>query len=251
MSFAVCEFLEHHALSFYHNERPSSAFTDDGWKNFVDESHPDFQLIMLPPEMDRMYQPTVGTLFHPQQEAAVAERKELRQQHMGKTKRSSNQAHVSIDQKSATTVHSFADTMAFGRYALIRFWKELYTTSCPICLDDSVLFSDGVVIPFCQHYACRDCFQTYLQYKVQDLKQYRTNPFVCPVETCQRELPIVGYCKQYLSDLDMEAVRSWYRDLKNPPCRRPRLSRVCGKWTDAGNWPACCRRFYWCHRRCQ
>jgi hypothetical protein len=211
MAFAVCEFLEHHALSSY---QPQSSAFDDGWKNYVDENYPDFQLIILPPEMDRMYQPTNGTLIHPQQEAAIMERRELRR-NTGKKKRSRSQ-NVSSD-SVATTVH-IADAMTFGRFALIRYWKELYTTKCPICLDDSVLFSEGVVLPYCQHYACRDCFQMYLQYKVQDLKQYRINPFVCPVETCQRELPIVGYCKQYLSDDEMEAVRSWYRDLKNPPC---------------------------------
>ena len=108
--------------------------------------------------------------------------------------------------------------MDFGRHSLIHFWKDLYTTTCPICLDDSVLYSEGIVLPFCQHYSCRDCFGMYLKYKVKDLKEYRTNPFVCPVETCKRELPILGYCKQYLSPEDMDAVRAWYHDLKHPPC---------------------------------
>jgi hypothetical protein len=233
ISFAVCEFLEHHALSYY--KRQSSAF-EDGWKNYVDVNHPDFQLIILPPELDRMYQPTIGTLIHPQQEAAITERRELRRttrRTTGKKNRKSCSQNVSTSDDvatTATTVH-FVDAMTFGRYALIQFWKELYTTKCPICLDDSGLFSEGVVLPYCQHYACRDCFQSYLQYKVQDLKQFRTNPFVCPVETCQRELPIVGYCKQYLSDHDMDAVRNWYRDLKNPPCwslDRCLYTKTCG-----------------------
>ncbi|KAG7368094.1 IBR/half ring-finger domain containing protein [Nitzschia inconspicua] len=223
LSFAVCEFLEHHALSFYNR---SSDF-DDGWKNYVDPNHPDYQLIILPPEMDRMYQPTVGTLIHPQQEASAKERRDSKQitgrQKQDNVKRTSNN-----DMPSSL---NFVDAMEFGRAALIHFWKDLYTTTCPICLDDSVLFSEGIVLPYCQHYACRDCFQMYLKYKVQDLKEYRTNPFVCPVETCKRELPIIGYCKRYLSEEDMEAVRKWYRDLKNPPCwslDRCLYTRTCG-----------------------
>jgi IBR domain, a half RING-finger domain len=223
MSFAVCEFLEHQALSFY---KRSSDF-DDGWKNYVDPNHPELQLIILPPEMDRMYQPTIGTLIHPQQEAAAKERQELQRTAGKNSKRDSK---TTYDNNMPSTM-LFADTAEFGRAALIHFWKELYTTTCPICLDDSVLFSEGIVLPYCQHYACRECFTTYLRFKVQDLKEHRTNPFVCPVESCKRELPIVGYCKQHLSEEDMQAVRSWYRDLKNPPCwslDRCLYTKTCG-----------------------
>lgn len=219
MSFAVCEFLEHHALSHY--RRSCSSDFDDGWKSYVDDdNHPDFQLIILPPEMDRMYQPTIGTLIHPQQEALKKERRDRKQNAVNKKETSAKD--VTKDDM---------DAVDFGSILLIRFWKELYTTTCPICLDDSVLFSEGVVLPYCQHYSCRDCFQMYLKHKVQDLKDYRTNPFVCPVVSCRRELPIIGYCKQHLSDEDMEAVRRWYRDLKNPPCwslDRCLYSKTCG-----------------------
>jgi hypothetical protein len=220
MSFAICEFLEHQALSLF---RRSSDF-DDGWKNYVDPNHPDYQLIILPPEMDRMYQPTLGTLIHPQHEAAVMERRTTMQKRNGK-RQSKNSTYT------ITAAQSFATPLEFGKHAMIHFWKELYTTTCPICLDDSVLFSEGIVLPFCQHYSCRDCFQMYLKYKVQDLKEFRTNPFVCPVETCKRELPIVGYCKQFLSNEDMDTVRDWYKDLKHPPCwslDRCLYTKTCG-----------------------
>lgn len=56
----------------------------------------------------------------------------------------------------------------------------------------------------------------YLRFKVQDIKQHRTNPFLCPVDSCKRELPM-DFCKPFLSDEDIETAKAWYKDLKNPP----------------------------------
>lgn len=111
-------------------------------------------------------------------------------------------------------------------------------TRCPICLEESMLYSDGVVLPFCQHYCCRDCFEMYLKFKVQDIKQHRTNPFLCPVESCKRELPM-GFCKQFLSDDDIEAAKAWYKDLKNPPAwslDRCLCTKTCGAVGSMRRW---------------
>ena len=70
MAFAVCEFLENNTLSSY---KRSTDVGDEYWKTYVDPNNPEYQLIILPPEFDRMYQPTKGILLHPQKEALAKE----------------------------------------------------------------------------------------------------------------------------------------------------------------------------------
>mmetsp|Transcript_8861 Transcript_8861/g.21648 ORF Transcript_8861/g.21648 Transcript_8861/m.21648 type:complete len:620 (-) Transcript_8861:336-2195(-) len=227
-SFSVCQFLEHDAISFYYKEFLAHATTTLGgrvnestvnasnsWKTYADPYHPDYLLVILPPKMDQLYYSSIGTLLHPREEAAklkkiAAERKAAAKTCLkknGKKKRNTS---------SKTPVVRIENTLDFGRHALLQNWKDLYMTRCPICLEESMLYSDGVVLPYCQHYCCRDCFDMYLKFKVQDIKQHRTNPFVCPIESCKRELPM-GFCKQFLSDEDGETAKAWYKDLKNPP----------------------------------
>jgi hypothetical protein len=224
MAFAACQFLEYKALSSYtgsdNNHDAVSGNNRKGWRSFVDDGpsgeYPDYLLVILPPEMDLMYQPTKGTLVHPKKEAVV---------HSGRADVESPSVKTSATQSTTNS------TLAFARHALIRFWKHLYTTSCPICLEDEVLYTDVAVLPDCQHTCCSGCFETYLRFKVQDLAQHRTNPFCCPVDTCQEELPIEDFCSQYLSRADMETIGAWHFDLKFPPAwslDRCLATKACG-----------------------
>ena len=181
MSFCVCEFVEHEALDYWGTSPiPLSS-----------SSLSDYRLVLLPPKMDAMYHKNVGTLLHPKQEARS-------------TKSSSS---------SSTTARSVEE---FAKTTLMEGWKFLYRTDCPICFD-TMLYSAGVILP-CGHFCCRECLDMYFKIKVTELSTHRTNPFLCPIETCRQDLPIVGFCKQYLSTQDMERVRKWYKDLKFPPC---------------------------------
>jgi hypothetical protein len=230
-SFSVCQFLEHDAISFYYEDCTADTTAADiadehecepttnasnSWKTYADTHHPDYLLVILPPKMDQLYHPSTGTLLHPREEAAALQK--IAAEKKAQLKASSKSAGKK-KQKTAskTPIPRIATTLDFGRYALLQNWKDLYRTRCPICLEESMLYSNGVVLPYCQHYCCRDCFKMYLRFKVQDIKQHRTNPFLCPVESCKLELPM-GYCKQFLSDEDIEAAKAWYKDLKNPPC---------------------------------
>lgn len=219
-SFSVCQFLEHDAISFYYEDRAADATAalnesefetstnvSNSWKTYADRNHPDYLLVILPPIMDQLYYSSTGTLLHPREEAARLQKMKTSSESNGERKNKVN---------SKTTIAHIDTTLDFGRHALLQNWKDLYRTRCPICLEESVLYSDGVVFPYCQHYCCRDCFNMYLRFKVQDIKQHRTNPFLCPVDSCKRELPM-GFCKPFLSDEDIETAKAWYKDLKNPP----------------------------------
>eukprot|EP00536_Pseudo-nitzschia_multiseries_P000766 jgi/Psemu1/1720/gm1.1720_g len=264
--FSVCQFLEHNAISFYYgnhtaaadddeeeedtNHAPGTTNASNSWKTYADDDHPDYLLVILPPKMDQLYYPTTGSLLHPQKEALLLEEKAAatkktttnpqkaaskipgsKQSGTGSTKpKPKTTKKRSKPTTAAAVVARIDNTLDFGRHALLQNWKDLYTTKCPICLEESVLYSDGVVLPYCQHYCCRNCFDLYLRIKVQDLKEHRTNPFLCPLDSCQRELPMT-FCKQFLSDADIATAREWYKDLKHPPAwslDRCPLTRTCG-----------------------
>jgi hypothetical protein len=98
MSFSVIEFLENNAMSFYYKANDTvsgcdsdtsspntntttttttttnTANTSNSWKTYVDRHLPDYQLVILPPEMDLMHYKTQGTLIHPQKEAEKLEK---------------------------------------------------------------------------------------------------------------------------------------------------------------------------------
>lgn len=65
---------------------------------------------------------------------------------------------------------------------------------------------------------CRECLELYLANKVEEVNTHRDNPFRCPLPSCRRGLPVIGFVKNYLTASHMEKVRQWYKDLKQPPC---------------------------------
>ena len=54
--------------------------------------------------------------------------------------------------------------------------------------------------------------------KVEELTDYRINPFLCPVDKCRKELPIDGIVKEFLSKEEYGKVLQWKYDIDFPPC---------------------------------
>lgn len=97
-------------------------------------------------------------------------------------------------------------------------WKEWLPFMCPICFE-SLRGSDGCYLSPCNHAFCRDCLTTYLRMKASEIgMHFRFNPFTCPVPQCRRGIRIISCVKHYLTPSLMDKVRTWYRELKNPPC---------------------------------
>mmetsp|Transcript_41331 Transcript_41331/g.98980 ORF Transcript_41331/g.98980 Transcript_41331/m.98980 type:complete len:778 (-) Transcript_41331:156-2489(-) len=214
--------------------------------NDNDQYNPNgYRIIILPPEPDTMYHENFGTLLNPRKEAEIVSRA-MRRSNILKanstknnpsanssstktSKSSNNKKDNSSNYNSRRRSHTAApvplyahckkdNLLDFTRLALIECWKQLYATSCPICLEDK-LYDNGITFKKCQHYCCQDCFKMYLKYIVADLSQHRTNPFLCPVESCSdRELPFATICRRYLGPMEQDEVSKWYRDLTFPPC---------------------------------
>jgi hypothetical protein len=181
LSFGVCEFCEHEALTY--------------WTIFHQEA--EYRMVLLPSKMDQLYGSNLGTMLHPQ-EVAHRERP------------STNNGNTNYKRPPPKTVEEYA------RRTLMERWRDLYTTTCPICFDEMPC-SEGIELP-CHDFFCHDCFTSYLHFQTTELATYRTNPFLCPLEKCRQALPVIGFVKNLLPDADMERVRKWYKDLKNPPC---------------------------------
>lgn len=103
----------------------------------------------------------------------------------------------------------------YAKRTLIERWKHHFTTKCPICFDSCAL-GDSIQIT-CGHRFCFDCISSYVKHKVVDISNFRENPFTCPVDDCRLPMQVVGCAKKLLSNDDMDKVRLWYKDLKQPP----------------------------------
>ena len=101
-------------------------------------------------------------------------------------------------------------------YSAIKLSKEWLRVQCPICFDFPG-HGEATTIS-CGHTFCRTCLSTYLRFKAQEINAHKVNPFTCPMPKCQRGMLIVGCVKQYLPEQLMDEVRTWYKDMKNPPC---------------------------------
>ena len=212
ISFGVCEYCQYEVLLHYKEE---------SWSVFHQEDP--FRLIRLPATIDSLYHTNHGTKIHVYQEARKLPSRSL-------STKKSVQDVVVVDAKMLVHRPRPATVEEYARQALLDEWKNLYTTSCPICLDELLLYSEGVILP-CHHFCCKDCFNNLLRFKVQELALYRINPFCCPVVHCRQALPIIGFVKQFLPIDEMNQVRKWIKDMKNPPCfslDRCLSSKVCG-----------------------
>ena len=95
-------------------------------------------------------------------------------------------------------------------------WREWVSVTCPICSDEFI-GSKAVEIT-CGHFFCNECISMYAKIRVQDIGRHQDNPFICPLPSCRHPIKIVGCIKKLVSEAEMDAVREWYKDLKNPRC---------------------------------
>ena len=130
--------------------------------------------------------------------------------------------HPMVDEHHATSDYHTIHTLPFPAkqrlWPFVYRWQEwfVYTTSpCPICLE-AVVQLNLVELPSCLHHYCRQCLGLYFASVISELQLHRDNPFRCP--DCRVGLPIVGFVKRHLTEDQMQAVRDWYRNLKQPPC---------------------------------
>lgn len=94
-------------------------------------------------------------------------------------------------------------------------WKKWCMVQCPICYDDIRVQDAKELIP-CRHYFCYECMTMYAQTIKDDLKLQQTNPFICPIMSCSREIKIIACIKPLLSKEEMDSVRVWIKNVKNP-----------------------------------
>ena len=104
----------------------------------------------------------------------------------------------------------------YARLLLKDLWQNHYQVDCPICLDN-VPMKDSFRIT-CDHIFCRECIETYVQFKVEELVSARYSPFVCPLTDCRQPMLLIGCVKKLLSTANMDNVRTWMKDMKSPPC---------------------------------
>jgi len=139
----------------------------------------------------------------------------------------------------------------FARSILLSRWREFYTFVCPICLDDiqqehqEQQKEEGgenpttiIEVPCCGGMMCKDCFSSYVKMKVQEIQEYRYNPFVCPLLECRREIPIAEFVSKFLTTKQMDIIADWEWNLQFPRCNSLDhcLSPACGAAGDNMRW---------------
>ncbi len=177
VSYSVCMFVQEHALDFF-----PTAYKDDN-----------HYLIQLSRGQNCTYtcSTIVATLSH------------------------SNPLSFERHDVDGTISQQLSRDEAKHIFPLLVLCREWLPVHCKICLDASVPAKDSARIT-CGHAFCRECISEYCRHKVRDVRQYKTNPFLCP--TCRQDMLIVGCVKQFLSSQEMATVREWVLDVKNPPC---------------------------------
>ena len=95
---------------------------------------------------------------------------------------------------------------------------QWFPHECPICFD-SFVHSEMVTLD-CRHKVCKDCFTMFVSIQVDDIQQYRReSPFRCPVAECRQNIRIMATVKPYLTNVKMDRVRAWIKDIKHPVCK--------------------------------
>eukprot|EP00980_Cylindrotheca_fusiformis_P008631 scaffold1834_cov101-Cylindrotheca_fusiformis.AAC.2 len=232
-SFSVVELCEHETFA-----ASASASLSSYWEMIHSNVSNGNRLFLLPPKLDHLYHSNVGHLIDPRNEALLLQitttsttTKKSKKKVTGWNNKESK-AVVVVDvfspqkQKHHQQEHYCSPIEEYAKQALLQCWKKLYTATCPICFD-TINCDRGITLPHCGDFFCYDCFPMYLQMKVSELNEYRTNPFVCP--ECRIELSIKDLVQQYISTKDYSKIQHWLMDLKYPPCYAldQCLSKVC------------------------
>lgn len=207
-SFAVCDYLEHRGLEYFKTAHS-------------DEDNTGYSLIELPPIPE--YHPNYSSKM--EAHVATGTTTKTATGHYFNPRAIEFYNPIIKRPKAATSTKTGkADQVAatleeYTRQTLAERWRYFVETKCPICFDAFSL-GDGVELPPCGHYFCKDCISMYVQHVVEDglSVHKKENPFKCPLPSCKTDIPIIGCVKKLLTEEQMAAVRSWYKDLKQPPC---------------------------------
>ena len=135
-SFSVCQFLEHDAISFFYEDRSTDGTTpsneseyeptintSNSWKTYTDPQHPDYLLVILPPNMDQLYYSTTGILLHPREEATKLERIAAEKKMATKPSFRKNGKKKKPKTAFKSLIARIDSTLDFGRHALLQNWK--------------------------------------------------------------------------------------------------------------------------------
>ena len=170
----------------------------------------DYRLILLPPKMDDLYHSNIGVLIHPRKEALGLHGSALK-----KVIEQNLQAESKVKTDGSQSRRA-ASAQKYARKALLDCWEKMYNNECPICFDTRRC-DEGTTLP-CGDFFCEDCFPYYLHVKVTELREYRINPFLCPMQNCRAEICIEKIVKSHISKEDSQLIERWKRDLEFPQC---------------------------------
>ncbi|KAL7574423.1 hypothetical protein ACA910_015798 [Epithemia clementina (nom. ined.)] len=245
-SFSVCAFLEHHALDYFHTISLSEqegtvlvlfAASTTHWQS----TNPPLDSLVFNPlssssSSSSTYgmvkfdaksgtkRPTTPAELWPKAPKSPQDGSRPQPAKYGRKNHNNNHQPTELHWTTeGTTSKQFHDDddhhhRQWWLHPCILQHEKWLPRSCPICLDDQFVLQDMVVLD-CHHHVCRDCFAQYAAIQVQEISNYRRlkdNPFTCPIPNCRQGMRVMKTVKPFLSAADMQRVRAWYFDLKNP-----------------------------------
>lgn len=207
-SYSVCDFVDHKALDYF----PTMALDQH-------PNHDDFPMVLVffPKPVSVHWQRLVPSLLYNAVTRDTVQHfsyRNSKQSSPDSVKPKRGSGHDNNDQEEALT------DLWCQLYSCVKQDDKWLPRSCPICFDQFVSMN-MVCLEQCQHYVCRECFTMYVSVQAGEIEKYRQQdlPFRCPITSCRQGIPVIGKVKDYLTASEMEHVRVWYKNLRNPVCR--------------------------------
>lgn len=158
VSFSVCNFIEHEALSTY-------------FELFDDSSMYGFSAIFFESHLFGYY------------DLKWEDQSDERSRIIHDIRRLKKREQNKNNDNNIPIIHRYA------RRAMKRNWKRFYEYICPICFCPEKC-SDGVEL-LCGHFYCKECILTYMSTIIEDIKMHRVDPFICPITSCKANMNVL------------------------------------------------------------
>ena len=158
MSFSICEFVEHQALSYFYILHKDESLGYSALL-FQDRDRYEYEHYDSSSSSNIIWKQSneYSTLYDTDYQLSKAKKKKKKQGH--------------VDMKHAQlTFHEYAIE------AIQQEWKKQIDFQCPVCFD-TIKCHDGVELP-CRHFLCVVCAEGYIKSKLSDLQTYRYSPFI-------------------------------------------------------------------------
>lgn len=154
MSFAICDFIEHQALDYFHivHKDDTSGYSAIIFKDEIQYTNVDQQ------QSSWKHSKFYDTIF---------------------TTRNMNDETLALITGGGTN----GNLDVYAKRTIQQLWKRWFTFECPICFDRETC--DKGVEFACQHFVCKTCAEMYIKSKMSELSMYRHSPFVCPIVSCK------------------------------------------------------------------